>query len=298
MKVEFVVLFTENLEEIIFNRHQVHEADELVILSGYLGPKPVQRLGTLPLRTSVIYGMYGADGISAKLHESLTRTHNQNRNVNVVYSKKGVHSKCYAWKNRGNITHALIGSANFSNKGMNTPRREVLAECTRDTFRPLQAYIDSILNESLGCLDPNVSCGPNRTIIEAIFDQRTNNSASANISLITKKGDVPTGSGLNWGHGKAKNKIDDAYLAIRITFLKQNPFIIPPKDVLVYRGFKQPIELIWDDGTIMDGSLEGNGSVINGEMYPKQLTSKIKADMGLYLRRRMDLPSGTLRRNI
>jgi len=42
------MLFNTNLEEIIFHRHQTVPSNELVILSGYLGPNPVARLATLP----------------------------------------------------------------------------------------------------------------------------------------------------------------------------------------------------------------------------------------------------------
>jgi len=294
MEVKFNMLFTEDLEEIIFNRHEVHEADELVILSGYLGPRPVRRLSELPIRTSVVYGMYGADGISQKLHSSLSETHTENDNVEIFYSKTGIHSKCYAWKNRGSITHALIGSANFSNKGMNTPNREMLAECTRDTFSPLQRYLENVLRNSIECLDDNVSFGPNRTILEAVYEKATNNSLTGRLTLLDRSGEVPPRSGLNWGQGIGNVTPNDAYIAIRMKFLRENPFIIPPKDKLhAFRLPKQPIELIWDDGVIMDGSLEGNNSsLIDGEMYPKQLTTKSKADMGAYLRRRLGLRSG------
>ena len=57
------MLYTENLENLIFHRHEIHDTDELVILSGYLGPKPLEKLKELPLRTTVIYGMYGSEGI-------------------------------------------------------------------------------------------------------------------------------------------------------------------------------------------------------------------------------------------
>ena len=57
------MLFYQDLEEIIFNRHQIIDADELIVLSGYVGPNPVKRLENLPLKSLVIYGMYGSDGI-------------------------------------------------------------------------------------------------------------------------------------------------------------------------------------------------------------------------------------------
>lgn len=59
------MLYHQNLEELIFNRHEVlsFRPDEFIVLSGYLGPSPVARLEELPFSTRVIYGMYGSEGI-------------------------------------------------------------------------------------------------------------------------------------------------------------------------------------------------------------------------------------------
>lgn len=147
------MLYTEDLEELIFHRHQMHETDELIVLSGYLGPRPVARLEELPFNSTVIYGMYGSEGIKPTLHSSLTSIQDNVGNLNIFYSQLPVHSKCYAWRRRGEIIHALVGSANFSVNGLTTPFREVLAETTFDTFRPLNAYIQHVLNNSISCLE-------------------------------------------------------------------------------------------------------------------------------------------------
>lgn len=65
------MLYTQNLEELIFHRHEMHDTDELIVLSGYLGPRPVSRLQELPFNSKVIYGMYGSEGIRPTLHKSL-----------------------------------------------------------------------------------------------------------------------------------------------------------------------------------------------------------------------------------
>ena len=38
------MLYYQNLEELIFQRHEILDSDELIVLSGYLGPSPVARL--------------------------------------------------------------------------------------------------------------------------------------------------------------------------------------------------------------------------------------------------------------
>ncbi len=65
------MLFNTNLEEIIFHRHETVLSNELIVLSGYLGPNPVARLENLPLNSTVIYGMYGDRGIQERLHQAL-----------------------------------------------------------------------------------------------------------------------------------------------------------------------------------------------------------------------------------
>ena len=65
------MLFSQNLDKIVFTRNQLFKCDELVILSGYVGPTPIHNLESLPIKSTVIYGMYGCDGIQKRLHESL-----------------------------------------------------------------------------------------------------------------------------------------------------------------------------------------------------------------------------------
>ncbi len=66
-------MFSTNLENIVFNRHTHCNADELLIITGYIGPDPFANLKSLPLDCHVIYGMYGADSIGEKLHNSLKK---------------------------------------------------------------------------------------------------------------------------------------------------------------------------------------------------------------------------------
>jgi hypothetical protein len=52
------------------------------------------------------------------------------------------------------------------------------------------------------------------------------------------------------------------------------------------------IEIIWDDGICMDGLFFGN-QTIDGVMYPKQVGSfPHYAEMGKYLRLRLNVPDG------
>lgn len=288
------MLFNTNLEEIIFHRHQNIQSDELVILSGYVGPKPVERLEELPINTTVIYGMYGDKGIQSRLHNSLINCQNTIRNVNIWYSTIPIHSKCYIWKYNNTIQHALIGSANFSTNGLTTPYREVLAETTHDTFYALDEYILRVLNHSILC---NNIVMPS-TQIQTHYNF-VNDTNICNMSLLDRYGNVPSASGLNWGHGQGHVTPNDSYIAIRKEHLRNCPNLFPPKQKFPnirqngrLQRHNDAIEIIWDDGYVMEGLLEGNQNE-NGLIYPKQISSSPqKSIMGQYIRQRLGLPSG------
>lgn len=283
------MLYTEDLEELIFHRHQMHETDELIVLSGYLGPRPVARLEELPFNSTVIYGMYGSEGIKPTLHNSLTSIQGSVANLNIFYSQLPVHSKCYAWRRRGEIIHALVDSANFSVNGLTTPFREVLAETTTDTFRPLNAYIQHVLNNSISCLE----IGTQR-IIESII-----NAEFCSMSLLGRDGQVQNAAGLNWGQNPNNHTTpNDAYIALRTQHIRDYPHLFQPKQMnpqqIDNRGRMQrhndSIEIIWDDGITMEGLLEGSQPV-NDMIYPKQISSfPVKAELGEYIRTRIGVP--------
>lgn len=290
------MLFNDNLEEIIFHRHQSHESDELIIVSGYLGPMPVKRLQELPFKIKVIYGMYGESGIGQKLHTALVKSHNEIDNIEVFYSNIPVHSKCYMWRKNGKTTHALIGSANFSTNGLTTPYREVLAETTFDTFSPLDSYTKKILDNSQLCSD-------------IILTEKTNKFKNdihvtdkiCRVSLLNNSGGIQDAHGLNWGQGKGNTRPNDACLVIRTNYLDTYPKLFPPiqnyAPAINDGGKKQrkndKVEIIWDDGTIMDGLLEGTQER-NGVVYPKNFSSFPNKDIiGKYIRKRIGIPEGS-----
>ena len=286
------MLFTDNLEEIVFQRHELFNTDEFIVLSGYVGPKPIQRLQALPFNSKVIYGMYGTEGIQKLLHNSLIGLQNQINNLNIYYSNLPVHSKCYVWRNGGEIVHALVGSANFSTNGLTTPYREILAETTRDTFQPLDDYITKVLNNSVSCLEIEV---------EEINKKIATPETTCLLTLLGINGEVQNTAGLNWGQNPSNHtRPNDAYIKIRTHDIRQFPDLFPPKQLnplhIDIRGRVQrhndAIELIWDDGKTMEGLLEGS-QTINGVIYPKQLSSfPSKSELGEYIRNRIGVPLG------
>lgn len=283
------MLYTDNLQDIIFQRHQIVDSDELIILSGYIGPAPIIKLGNLPLRATVIYGMYGSVGINPTLHTSLMTIQESINTLSIFYSNIPIHSKCYIWKKDGTIIYALIGSANFSNNGLTTPYREVLAETTLDTFTPLRIYIQYILNNSILCSQLN-----NQQVLLNNTDPNI-----CTMTLLSKNGEVQNSAGLNWGQNPNNHTTpNDAYIAIRAAYIREFPTLFPPKQFnnththgrgRIHRH-NDSIEIIWDDGITMEGLLEGTQQ-INGLIYPKQISSfPEKSHLGEYIRHRIGVP--------
>lgn len=306
------MLYYEGLEEIIFNKHQLLDhPDELVVISGYLGPTPLQRLQELPLNTTVIGGMY-SQGVNKNLFNSLEKIKQENNKLTLLFSTMDIHSKIYIWKKKGKVISALIGSANFSRNGLCTDFRESLADATNDTFHPLNKYLQIIVENSINT--PNII---DKTINQTDFEYQKDASITQNLNLqfsydiplfATKKEQVyvPEKSGLNWSFSNGHVAVGDAYIRIPKELLHNQQNLIMPFDNNYISTNKKkrnsdPIEIIWDDGTIMEASLEGE-QYLDGLTYPKQLTSysknrpilngeriSAKSILGRYLRSRMNI---------
>lgn len=283
------MLYYTGLEEVIFSKNQIlsEEPDEMVIISGFLGPGPIERLSELSsMKITVIAGMY-SNGIDARLLSSIDRIKASNPNLRVLYSNQEIHSKIYIWKKKGRILSALIGSANFSVNGLRTDYRESLADATRDTFNPLDLYYKFILEHSVET--PAISS--KQEIVDFATPATTTPSTTPTIKFsydiplyVYKDGEkvVPNSSGLNWGIARllsgAHTAEGDAYIRLPKEILEDNPAFFAPFDpsFITPDGQRKrnsdPIELIWDDGTVMESSLEG-GQTFRGKNYPKQLAS-------------------------
>lgn len=295
------MLFIQNLDEIIFNRHQLIESDELIIISGYVGPNPIQRLGDININSRIVYGMYASEGIRRPLHDSIINLQNTITNINVFYSNLPVHSKCYAWRRRGRVVYALIGSANFSTNGLSTPYKETLAEITTDTFSPLNDYIELVLNNSISCLEVTLRDAAEEVIPSEVDRQTSTDGERCLLSLLGRGREVQNIAGLNWGQNPNNHtNPNDSYIKIRRQDVNNFPELFPPKQEFPIhtqnRGrahrHNDAIEIIWDDGTVMDGILFGN-QTINGVVYPKQVGSFSQYKiMGIYLRERIGVPLG------
>lgn len=301
------MLYNENLEEIIFSKHHITPSDELIIISGYIGPAPIQRLEELDINVTIIAGMY-PNGINEQLWNNLKKLKENNSKLTILFSTIEIHSKVYMWKYNQKVISALIGSANFSSNGLRSDFREILADATIDTFEPLNKYFEFIKNNST--TNPILK---NKNITEDITLTETKTKKydlrySCEIPLYSvRQNKVPEKSGLNWGLADGHVAEGDGYIALTKEIIQKNTNLIKPYDQNYQSSSSrtrqsEPVEIIWDDGYIMAASFEGTNK-INNKTYPKQITSysaktpylngkKIskKSILGRYLRKRLNVP--------
>ncbi len=297
------MLYYNDLEDKVFEKPSSLSADCLIIISGYVGVEPIKRLATLPegVHATVIYGMYGSDNISAPLHKALVELQGKLPNVEILYSTIPVHSKIYFWNKGDDIRSALIGSANFSVSGLRNDYKEVLSDVEEKSFTEFKTYYDYVRSRCLPCTDERIKV---RKAYKASRTSKNLQPLLANgicrASFLNRKGLVPKKSGLNWGFSSGHVKPGVAYIPISMNNIKRFPKMFPPKKY-VYgieninsAGRKNrendEVEMIWDDGTVMTGLLEGQqkqGNIV----YPKQLSSSPqKSILGEYLRKRIGVP--------
>lgn len=309
-----MAFYCKNLEEKIFHKHNdlVSEPDELIIISGYLGPSPVEKLKELPFKTTVIAGMY-TKGVNPKLYDALKKSSKDNPNLTVLFSNIEVHSKIYIWMKENEPKYVLIGSANFSDNGLLTDFRESLADMDlRSDYINLLDYYNIIKANST--LTPKLTTTINKgeknshnEIINNLDEEKGELSINLPLYSTTKKQGkyIPPKSGFNWGQSSGHTAIGDAYIPIPKPVINNSNFF-PPFDPLYNSKSKRkrdsdPIEIIWDDGVVMEASAEGIQKGNDGKEYPKNLTSysskskkelggiSKKSILGRYLRKRMNI---------
>ncbi len=296
------MLYYTNLENKVFESPSSPEIDNFVVLSGYIGVEPISKLADLPsnIHATVIYGMYGSDNISAPLHNALLELQNKLPNVEILYSTIPVHSKVYFWREGENIANALIGSANFSVSGLRNDYKEILTDMEESSFPDFKTYYEYVRQRCIACTDNNIRAKKVSKLPRTTA--RTQPLLAHGIcraSLLDAKGLVPKKSGLNWGFSKGHVSEGDAYIRITKEYIRSFPKMFPPKKYVggivneASAGRKNrendEVELIWDDGTVMIGLLEGQlSNNVDAMIYPKQIsTSPKKSILGVYLRKRL-----------
>jgi len=294
-------MFNLSLEDKIFKSEASSISDTLTIITGYVGAETVAMLAKFPEKKfTIVYGMYACDGISKALHDTLVELQSQMSWVEIKYSMIPVHSKIYCWSKNGVITEILVGSANFSINGLRRDYKETLYPISSLAYEEYRKYSSYILNRSISCSVAtkfkNVPIAPEGNT------QPFANQGICRISFLDSKGRVPLKSGLNWGKSNGNVVDGDAYIPIRVVYIKTFPELFPQKKYVngivnstslgkITRA-NDVVEFIWDDKKTMVGLLEGNNN-INGVIYPNKIcSSNGKKELGDYIRERIEKQLG------
>lgn len=207
-----------------------HGADRLIIISGYVSHnmaswhmKKINEESLPPIHISVIAGMYPIDGVNIELHEGLKDLvnfydkHYSSFECKYVYQGAPVHSKVYLWMKRDVPFAAFSGSADYTKKGFGNTQREHMTDCDPlDAF----AFYQSLEADTIICnhneVEEYVKFYKDQKITQ--FKQETNHSSSEKVtlSLLTSRGDVGYGSGINWGirRNGTKREPNQAYISV------------------------------------------------------------------------------------
>ena len=294
-------MFNQKLEEKIFNSEMSSISDTLTIISGYIGAETVSLLKKYPNKKfTIIYGMYASDGISKALHDTLVDLQSHMPWIDIKYSLIPIHSKIYCWSKNNIITEVLVGSANFSINGLRRDFKETLYPISSLAYEEYKKYENYILNRSISCLVANkFKTSPK----SPVGDSQPNVAQRiCRINLLDSKGQVPTKSGLNWGKSNGKVVDGDAYLPIRVDYIRTFPDLFPQKKYVngvintnslgkITRE-NDVVELIWDDKKSMIGLLEGTNTIDDVEYPNKLCSSNNKKELGDYIRERIEKKLG------
>ena len=275
----------------LFLEHYPRQATNFFGLSGYVGPEPIKSLHSLPIKSTLIYGLCG-ERLPVRLHEQLVGLHDSSHQI--LYPSIKCHSKCYLWLDGETPIRGLIGSANFSTNGLYTDYRESLYEVGDRDLPMLKGYMDSILNSTKPCINWEVT--PDQKLPEpaqvmencdmVLFDPRT--------------GETQEKNGLNWGQAALSGShvdINDANIPIRASYIKAFPELFPSLSYSPERrrgNVHEVVDILWDDGTTMKGRMEGSQPLAGTDnKYPKNFASFPRKNLlGEYLRSRLRVPSG------
>ena len=214
--------------------------DELLVIAGYASPEMCLRVVTEAekmkrhIRIRLVVGMVAEAGISKTTHENFRRIATDSRRsdveieVSYVRPPLGVHSKVYAWLDRGTPVEAWAGSANFTQSGFgvgsgNKDREEVL---TRIDAATGVEYFESVSTRSTNIAGSEVEQQFGDVIDESIgskvernrIDLSRRKSVVLPLVMQTRGKDGPAGdvhgtSGLNWGMRGLRNR-NEAYIPV------------------------------------------------------------------------------------
>jgi len=253
------MLYHKSFKETVLLSPIKEGATSLKIISGYASPAMASwHLMTIDddmkkqVDISLVLGML-QDGIGKGTHEEFVQLVNKENKNNskfkcsyVSQNSTPVHSKLYIWEKDEEPFKAFMGSANYSQIAFSSARREILCDC--DPKEALK-YYSSIEKDTIFCnhneIEEYVTIKNQREMLEKLGQESgivksAIDENQVKLPLLTNKGDVGYGSGINWGYRRdgRKRNLNQAYIKIPSHIAKSRFF--PPN--------KQHFSVLTDDG--------------------------------------------------
>ena len=312
------MIYVDKLHDLIMQRHNHNQAKELIILGGWIGPKPVTDVSLLNITSKIIYGCKPKANLTPH-HHKIYQLISSNSPAEVFYKDTYNHSKIYCWHTNGKVKEIIAGSANFSTPGLKHDDMETLFDVDPNDYSSVYSELMKALQDSQSCLTYNYQKTSNKkkggksrkqktTIAQATpskaYPTYTDSVLSfspptARISLRDKNGNF---SQINSGSYSANTAINDCVIGLKADLIDTIPHLFPNNGINQMagkghgrRGKKRfpNAEFLFDDGTIMEMSFEGIGPERENGKYFKNLRSFGSNEvLGIYLRQRMGVSIG------
>lgn len=228
------MLYTKDLEDVILYNPALTSGmacNTLQIISGFTDCERISsHLITLfdgmkdkkyakAMKIDLILGMTKGASLTKKKHRKICQTIERSQTMRgmpkiscrYIATGQEVHSKVYVWSKGNEPQVAFCGSANYSMNAFQK-RRECMSNCD-----PMQArdYYDVLHRDTVDCFDTDVESKMRFSEADASSNEDVSEDNLENlsyekyvamtpidqisISLLTRKGNVGHGSGINWG---------------------------------------------------------------------------------------------------
>lgn len=203
-------------------------ADTLNIVSGYATPlmaswhiKQLRDLRHRNININLIVGMANYDGITLSSHQGfqeLSRDRNNHFVSQYIYQGNPIHTKLYVWEKNATPYKAYAGSANYTQSGFGSHRREYMVGCNPErAFDYYQNAISDTIYSTHNEVDdliifrnahPELSPGTS-----PLISLQGSGVDHVNLSLLSRTGEVGHRSGLNWGQRPGREP-NQAYITL------------------------------------------------------------------------------------
>ncbi len=276
-------MLIENLYEKILIS-PAKRATDLYILSGYasatFAKKHLEDCLEInsKLKINLIIGMKRKGATDHDAFVDLIKKYPENFSGYYFQGKPEIHSKVYAWFNAESPLPGFSGSANYSQFGFFEKRQgnQMLGDSSEEIYKYFKSKVtDSIKIENyVPSTEEKIVADPFSGSLLPGQIEWIENDVSVRISLLSRNGELPIKSGLNWGQRPEHNRDpNQAYLSIRQSARKEG--------FLPETGFT--FTLLTDDKQTLDCTVQQEGRKAIS-------TTNDNSEMGVYFRKRLGIP--------